>query len=241
MQDRLRLGSNRLADFAMPTLDISSLAVLGVAIWLSRSRAGIAVALLTLLAVFVLAAVRLFRTGKRGMFFAILAGAMLGIVALVAIALESQSGFSRISTIGQAASTRWLLYKTIGAATLDNGLFGTGFGAFRDAFTVYRTSDLGFGAYWNAAHNVYLEAAFGLGYPVALVLFAGIGWIVWRVGTGAIIRRQHVAAPVAACAAMFGLLAHGLVDFGLQVPAVAVLLAALAGFGCAQSWSSRKV
>ena len=240
MQDKLSLGSNKLADFAMPSLDSAILAILGTALWLSRSRAGIATALLTMLVVFIIAAVRLYRAGKRGMFFAILAAALLGIVALTGVALESQAGFSRISTLGQSASTRWLLYRTIGSASLDNPLFGTGFGAFRDAFTVYRTSDLGFGAYWNSAHNIYLEAVFGLGYPMAFVLFAGVGWVVWRVMSGAIIRRQHVAAPTAACAALVGLLVHGLVDYGLQVPAVAVVLAALAGFGCAQSWSSRK-
>jgi len=33
---------------------------------------------------------------------------------------------------------------------------------------------------------------------------------------------------------------HALVDFSLQIPAVAILYACLLGIGCAQAWSSRE-
>ena len=178
-------------------------------------------------------------SNKPRLFYAILAASVFAMLALVALGLESSTGSARFASIGSAVSIRMTLYKTVAEASLDNPLFGTGFGAFRDAFTVYRTSDLGYGAYWNAAHNIYLEALFGLGIPVALVLFAGVAWVIWRVFQGAMTRRQHVTAPIAAATASAGLFTHGLFDFGLQTPAIAFIAAALLGVGCAQSWSSR--
>ena len=240
LADRLQLGPTEYGDVLPVAQNCLIFLVLVIAIWLSRSRGGMAAALVAVLTGALIVAIRLRRAGNNRLFLAILAGSALAALALVLLGLESQTGSQRFSTLDVAVGLRWTLYRLVVAAISDNAMLGTGFGAFRDAFSVYRTSELGYGSYWNAAHNVYLEAVLGLGIPVAMGQFTGIGWVAVRVFAGAIHRRQHVVAPIAAAAASAGLLVHGMVDFSVQVPAIAWLTAALLGFGCAQSWSSQK-
>ena len=236
----LRLDRMTLAALWPSLRNGAVLMVLLSALWLTRSRAGFASGLLCILVFALLLALRLYASGRKRLFYACLIGASAIVALLVMAALETAIGASRFARLGDGFVTRWLILRTVLDAATDNLPFGTGFGAFRDAFAVYHNSELGIGAYVNAAHNVYLEAVFGLGLPMALVLFCGVGWIVWRVCAGALKRRQHIAAPIAAATASAGVLAHNFVDFSLQLPAVAILFAALLGFGCAQSWSSRQ-
>ena len=55
----------------------------------------------------------------------------------------------------------------------------------------------------------------------------------------AAVRRENWTIPAAAAAVVLAGGAHSLVDFSLQIPAVAALYAFLLGTAVAQAWSSR--
>lgn len=116
---------------------------------------------------------------------------------------------------------------------------GFGYGAFAPALQQVRIG--GFRPSYNIteAHNVYLQLAVELGIPAALALVAVvaslIGYCVW----GAFHRRRDRIFPVVAVSAGTLVGVHGLVDFSVQIPAVALVFSALLGLGVAQSWSNR--
>ena len=178
--------------------------------------------------------------GRRFTGLAVITAALVFGFAIVLWALSAGLSSERIATTGKAFDDRMAMYRLVAGSVLDNPWVGVGHGAFSDAFPVYRTSEAGIGGFWNAAHNIYLEAMLGLGLPAFLVLSIAVGWCVWRVFLGAFKRQRNSTAPLAAAAASLFVLLHGLVDFSLQTPALAYVWSALLGFGVAQSWSSRE-
>ena len=91
------------------------------------------------------------------------------------------------------------------------------------------------------AHNSYLEALLGLGAPVAIILFVGLGALVAQCLRGTLIRKRDRLAPSVAVGASLIVACHGLIDFSIQLQGIALSYAALLGAGYAQSWSSREV
>lgn len=113
---------------------------------------------------------------------------------------------------------------------------GHGAGSFPHLFGLYR--DAAFppiSPAYTAAHSVYLEMFSDIGLIAGTVWFAAIGWIVLtcvraarRGGTESV-----VPAVATAVAVLIGL--QSLVDFGAQIPAIAVTFAAVLGIGYARS------
>jgi O-Antigen ligase len=214
--------------------------ILVCAIWLTRSRAVIGLTIVAGLLFVAIATWRATRTKSRAGAYS--RGAIVFGLILVAVAfiLEDPFAVQRISALGEAGKEKWTLYRIIARAIMDYPLTGVGFGAFADAFPVHRTAEIGYGGFWNAAHNIYLEAIFGLGIPAAIILFLAVGWCLWRTLSGAFKRHRDAAVPIAASAGTLIVLSHGVVDFSIQTPAVAFTLAALLGYGCAQSWTNEE-
>ncbi|MCC6158720.1 MAG: O-antigen ligase family protein [Deltaproteobacteria bacterium] len=106
-------------------------------------------------------------------------------------------------------------------------IFGTGLGTFADAFAMYRPKEIL--AYYDHAHNDYLEMAIETGI-VGFALFYGGVVAVFRRTVKAVRDRQSRFARTRALGALAGVLAiglHGLVDFNLSVPANLVTAFAL--------------
>jgi O-antigen ligase len=92
--------------------------------------------------------------------------------------------------------------------------------------------------HYDRAHNTWLENGFELGIPASLALFAallGIALTCWR---GVQRRHRDWVYPAAGVGASVLVGVHALVDFSLQIPAVAMLYALVMGIACAQSYSS---
>ncbi|MEM6548504.1 MAG: O-antigen ligase family protein [Pseudomonadota bacterium] len=111
---------------------------------------------------------------------------------------------------------------------------GHGLGSFQDAFRPYATPDIG-RAEWDLAHNAYLENAFELGVPATLALLLAVALIGLRLIRGVRERRRMRAAPGLALAVLLAGALHSVVDFSLQMPATAAMLAMILGVGWAQS------
>jgi hypothetical protein len=89
------------------------------------------------------------------------------------------------------------------------------------------------------AHNTYLEVLQGLGLLFGSMLLASVVVLVLRCVKGATTWQVNEMSPQVAASAAFLLGLHSLIDFSLQMQAVAITFMALLGSGVAQSESSR--
>ena len=126
----------------------------------------------------------------------------------------------------------------------DDPLARTGFGQFGPGFVTVPYGDpdalraynhAGTGTYFlDKAHSTYLQMIMELGWPAAAALYAGLGLLVFRCLQG---RSAVYPAVLAACSVLVAV--HALVDFSLEMPAVAATYALLLGVGCAQAVQGR--
>jgi O-antigen ligase len=123
---------------------------------------------------------------------------------------------------------------------MDAPFLGMGYGTFEDIFPMYRDASIGpLWGIWDKAHNTYLEVLQGLGLPMGFVFIASVAFLVFLCFRGALTRQRDAIAPAVAASASVIVGLHSLVDFSLQMQAVALTWMALLGLGVAQSWSSR--
>jgi len=86
-----------------------------------------------------------------------------------------------------------------------------------------------------------LEVFQGLGLLFGSMLVASVVLLVMRCVKGATTRQVNATLPCVAASVAFLLGVHALVDFSLQIHAIAITFMALLGAGVAQSKSSRVV
>ena len=113
---------------------------------------------------------------------------------------------------------------------------GHGGGSFESYFQGYKNAEFG-GVYAiSKAHNSYLEFAADAGIPALFVIMAVYLWIVLACFSGIHARQQDSGYPGIALAASGLVALHALVDFSIQIPAVAALYAAILGVGYGQAF-----
>ncbi len=107
---------------------------------------------------------------------------------------------------------------------------GTGLGTFRDAFTAVETADLWTGT-WIHAHDDLVELLATTGLVGVLLAAVGLAALVLRLLRVLVRgrRSEDRAAALAALGALAAIAVHELFDFGLTLPANALVLAVLCG------------
>jgi O-antigen ligase len=114
---------------------------------------------------------------------------------------------------------------------------GSGYGSFGQAFLMYRDQRLSAPFFYQQAHNTYLELAAELGIPAAALLIFAVLWCFLLCLIGVFRRQRAQIYPIVAASATIVVGVHALMDFSLQIPAVAAVYSALLAMGVAQSWS----
>lgn len=209
----------------------ASILAITLALFLTTSRGGIFASLFALGALILL---QMPRRGGKGR-------QPLGLVALVILGVAVVAGggnfLDRLERQGLSLETdlRSTLFSTTFEAIKTAPLKGTGFGTYQDAIEPYRANDPNIFALWEKAHNTYLENALELGLPAALALNIAILLVARVAYHGVRERRRHKSFPAIGVAATLLVGLHALVDFSLQIPAVAVLYAFMMGLAAAQS------
>lgn len=203
--------------------------VLASALLLSLSRGGAAATALALLVFFWTLAARRgvrVRTLVIGLTGPVLVGAALFLV--IGEGLER-----RLWETGSDWPKRSGIYSQTVNAIGEAPLRGTGLGTFGSVYRSHRTEEIRPGVLM--AHNDYLELALELGVPAA-VLFV-FGFVVLAVGCarGVRARRGHAVLPAAGVAVCALVGAHSLVDFSMQIPAVAATFSLVLGVSVAQA------
>lgn len=148
------------------------------------------------------------------------------------------SGGTTLERIGDTSDiSRLPLFDVIVEQISSAPYTGSGYGTFAQAFTMFRDLRLPGASIFLEAHNTYLELATEIGIPAAALLIFAVLWCVALCLVGVFRRRRDVIYPIVTVAASVLVGLHALVDFSLQIPAVAALYAAILGLGVAQSWS----
>jgi O-antigen ligase len=210
--------------------------VILVALLASGSRGGIASAVLGL---FVLTAFTL-KAGKNQ--FAEQRNAIIGVGALLLAATFMIFGdivAGKIAGEGLRDEGRMPVYMIAMRSIIDAPLLGYGYGTFADVFPMFRDQSVSTWGKWSMAHNTYLEVFQGLGLLFGSMLVASIVMLVLRCVKGATTRQMNETLPCVAASVAFLLGFHSLVDFSLQMQAIAITFMALLGAGVSQSESSR--
>ncbi len=117
---------------------------------------------------------------------------------------------------------------------------GTGYGTYPDVIEAWRANDPDIFTVWEKAHSTWLENALELGLPAAAALHLSVLWLALIAFSGVGERRRNRAFPALGVAATLLVGLHALVDFSLQIPAVAVLYAFIMGLAVAQSLPPRR-
>ena len=212
---------------------VASGLVLAAALIMSISRGGFAAAGFGFIA---LVAALLRRSRPKASFtFVIFLGAALAVIALFGPGLARL--LDRVDQSELGADQRIAIYESSLDAIAASPWLGYGLGSFKSVYRMYDPSNLT--TIVDAAHNSFLENALELGIAGALVLFATIMIPVISCWSGAVLRRQDQHIPAVAFAVSILCAAHSLVDFPMQIPAIAASFSFVLGIGCAQSLSSR--
>lgn len=215
-------------------LDLAAFAVCLVAMFMTGSRAGVALSLLTMVVAFSIF-IRRDLPARSGIWLS------LGVGCLVAFGLLQFLGGrvnSRFETRDLVDAGRLEAWKSTLRIIHDNPWFGTGMGTFTSSFPAYRSPDISIQGVWNAAHSTPLELASEVGLPLASLIAAG--WLVMLIvqARGVVYRSRDAVLPLAAAAIGCLAMLHSSVDFSLQIPGYSIPFFALFGVGLAQSFSS---
>lgn len=155
-----------------------------------------------------------------------------------AVLLILQSGFwfsYRLATFDGTMADREIAFSVTTDIIAAKPWTGTGYGTFEDAFRMRRDERLQYHGDYDKAHNTYLELAAEIGIPATALLLASMIAIAFCCVRGL----RSINANSMYSALGLSILAlgacHSLVDFSLQIPAVALTFFLLLGAAVSQS------
>lgn len=197
----------------------------------SNSRAGFAV---TCLAIFVIIVATIARNARALRPIVVATPVALSLFAIMFMSFGEQI-WRRFEDSAVAFDFRLELYRQVMVLIAQRPLLGFGGGTFEQAFPIVHTIALPNQLTWDEAHNTYLELWADLGLvagSIPLLLVAGLTIIL----TSSLARNQGSwVGQAAALAAIAAAGAHALLDFSLEIEAVAFLFVTICAVGLASS------
>jgi O-antigen ligase len=204
--------------------------LISVALVFTGSRGGASATGLSLLILAVLAS-----KGKRRL---VILGVAIALGFLCVAALLFVFGdplMNKFKERGISDPSRISVYLLTIRSIFDIPLFGYGYGTFVDVFPMYRDRSVGVYGMWEQAHDTYLEIFQGLGLLFGSMLLISVILLVLRCVKSAMMNRENFTVPGFAAAAAVLVGVHALVDFSMQIQAIALTFAASLGAGVAQA------
>jgi hypothetical protein len=200
---------------------------------IAQSRGGLIALLVGTLALAIaLAAGRSWSAGEENGRRAVTALLVLALGITVAAGIDSLTG--RVADEGPDDTARAAVADASMKAIATAPLAGHGFGAFEHYYPLFaegaRTGTV------TEASNDLLETLADLGLPAGFAFIATPILLAAMCFAGCVRRRRDRLYPAIGFAVSVAVAVHALVEFSLQIPAIAVTYAALLGIGVAQSW-----
>jgi len=213
------------------------------ALLLTQSRGGLLSLMIGIGAFVVVSGLRFKKRKKTFAFLPIAIWSALALGSIGAILLISGNGtISRMDAAFSTGNDRIAIYQRTAEAIQDAPVTGMGIGTFKESFSLYRGEAVRFYVDTiDRAHNTYLELALEGGLPALLLTILLIFYLALLCLLGTIHRVRNALYPVTGVAITALVGTHALVDFSIQIPAVAVTYLLILGVACAQSWSSQAV
>ncbi len=210
---------------------LACILILLTALFLTHSRAGVIASLVALLVLAVFMGLMIRMAGR---VYQVLTISVL-VAALGVFFLSGHGWLDRLTATDLEREGRIVRNEQTWQAVNMSPWTGYGIGSYEQTFFMF-ADEKTVTSY--KAHNDWLEMMFELGLPMAFLWFSVLGGLGVRCLIGFFRRnRDHFYPLVGFCACVLvGL--HSLVDFSLQIPAVAVTFAVLLGIGVGQSRSS---
>src|SRR6185295_8165122 len=137
----------------------------------------------------------------------------------------------KIRQAGLGDDNRIAVYLITLRSILNAPLVGYGYGTFADVFPMFRDQSVSTAGKWVMAHDTYLEVLQGLGLVFGAMLLASVILLALRCVKGALSRQMNEPMPAVAASVAFLLGAQALIDFSLQIQAIALTFMALLGAG----------
>lgn len=210
-----------------------------VALLLTESRGGFAAAVVGVATLLLILMLRRRRTGAA--WATALGSSIVAAFILVQVAGAGLAQRLERTQPGDhnAPDLRTEIYQLAGDAVRETPWLGSGLGTFDEAFHRLRPPTM----WWmtpdfDQAHNTYIELLLETG-PLGLgLMLLAVGAALLRCVGAALRRERSYTYPASAAAAGVLVAVHALVDFSIEIPAMALTFATLLGVGVAQSWQS---
>lgn len=210
---------------------LAAITVFSIGLMLTGSRAGILFTGVSILFLLLLLLVK----SSSGPFFKTVLGLIILCASIWVFANWGGTFSKRFDSAGLELRNRAAVYEATRRMIGDYPYLGVGLGGFTSNFPVYRPTTLSSQTFYDKAHNTYLEVTAEMGIPFSLALGAfwiGIFVVLIR---GYLMRRQrYIFSAVGASVWLLASL-HSLVDFPLQIPGHAMVVAAIIGVCIAQT------
>lgn len=166
-------------------------------------------------------------------------GAVLAAASLLVLALTGEKLAERLESASRHLSGRAAVYKGSAELIGERPLLGTGGGSFEGLFHSVRPPSMGASNdIYDHAHNTYLEFGLEHGLPALAIMLAMTLLVMAVFLRGSSTRRQNDLIPAVGAGATVLVALHAVVDFSLEIPAVAVTYLAVAGVAYTQSFSN---
>jgi O-antigen ligase len=229
LQPRRRRSSliRTLESEGLPQLALSSFCtvLLFVAIFCSRSRSGILSAAIGVLFVGVV----WFFAAPRSTAAALVPAALLVGVAAFVLWFGLGPVLERFEGTPRDISARLSVWRDALHLVHAHPFAGVGLGMFADAYT--RVQTVALSSTVDHAHNDYVELAVEWGLPGAALVVGALLFVLARASPACFraARRSERLTVLGCCGGIVALLLHSFTDFNLQIPANALVFAALLG------------
>lgn len=196
-------------------------------LFMSGSRAGIFLGLLSLACFFIMIVMKLDLSSRmRRVTF--LSGAMVMLIMLIwSFVNFGQIIVHKFSTDGISSNSRLDIFASVAPMIADRPLLGSGLGSFPHAFQQYRPQTVSSDGIIDKAHNSYLEFAAEMGLPALAALLAAFGWLGFVLFKGVRHRKERYVVPALGLSVWICIGMYSLVDFPLQIPGIMAIFIAL--------------
>jgi len=165
----------------------------------------------------------------------------MAIAGFAVLEISGGGTLGRTLALAEEGTGRDSIHALTGKAISDAPLLGWGLDSFKSVYFLYRDFSIPWPSpRFDKAHNTYLELILELGYVAFAVLMVSIAAITLRVLSGVAVRNRNVVFPVLGVGVTVLIGTHALLDFSIQMPAVAVTYAAIKGVAYAQSWNTEQ-